>query len=40
MDGIFGTVGVWTGCGITTIPVLFPPRSILGYDGCVEAIVH
>lgn len=32
-------IGVWTGCGFDTIPVIFPPPDILGYDACVESIV-
>jgi len=37
---IYGTVGVWTGCGISTITFLFPPPEILGYDACVEPIIQ
>lgn len=33
-------VGVWTGCGFDTIPVLFPPPNILGYDVCVGQTVQ
>lgn len=36
---IEGEVGVWTGCGFNTIPVLFPPPEILGYDACVPPIL-
>lgn len=32
-------VGVWTGCGFDTIPVLLPPPNILGYDTCIGATV-
>jgi hypothetical protein len=32
-------IGVWTGCGYNTIPVLFPPVDVLGYDACVPPIV-
>lgn len=28
-------IGVWTGCGFSTISILFPPPDILGYDNCV-----
>lgn len=32
-------IGVWTGCGFDTIPVLLPPPNILGYDACVGMVV-
>lgn len=35
----YGVVGPWTGCGFDTIPILFPPPQILGYDNCVPPIV-
>lgn len=37
---LYGTVGAWTGCGFNTIPVLFPPPTILGYDACVSPIIQ
>jgi hypothetical protein len=36
----YGEVGEWVGCGFDTIPVLFPPPTILGYDACVTPIVQ
>lgn len=36
---LYGTVGVWTGCGFDTIPLIFPPPTVLGYDACVSPIV-
>lgn len=36
---IYGTVGVWTGCGISTVAIILPPMDILGYDACVPPIL-
>jgi hypothetical protein len=36
---LYGSVGEWTGCGFFTIPALFPPPNILGYNNCVPVIV-
>lgn len=36
---LLGVVGVWTGCGFNTIPLIFPPPTILGYNACVAPIV-
>jgi hypothetical protein len=33
-------IGVWTGCGFSTIGVVFPPREILGYDACVPPVIQ
>ncbi len=37
---IYGAVGPWTGCGFNTIPIIFPPPFILGYDACVTPIIQ
>jgi len=36
---IYGAVGVWAGCGFSTIRVVFPPPNILGYGACVTPTV-
>lgn len=32
-------IGVWTGCGFSTVCIISPPRDILGYDACVSHIL-
>lgn len=36
---IYGAVGVWNGCGFNTIPIIFPPPFILGYNACVTPTI-